>query len=96
MKTIKSKRAKPLEVMLDGGRTLLLGPFGSGQATEQEIQSPHFISCRDAGSIYVEKEPLEAAPKETKKKSKPGHAAHRSKTYSPGRRRRRTGNKETD
>jgi len=52
MKTIRNKTLKPIRVPLPGGKTLFLGPSGTGQVSDKAVE-------RDALKKLVEDDSIE-------------------------------------
>jgi hypothetical protein len=48
-----NKSRKPLRISLPGGKTLHLGPAGSGQVQDDALERPQLKKLIDAGEIEV-------------------------------------------
>jgi hypothetical protein len=53
MKTIRNKTLKPIRVPLPGGKTLHLGPTGTGQVSDKAVERDALKKLIKDGSIEV-------------------------------------------
>ena len=54
MATIRNTTKRPLKVRLPGGKTMHLGPAGSGQVKPKALDSPALQALISSGDVVVE------------------------------------------